>query len=257
MTDLQTAIRVQQTDCDYLLEADIDALEANYSLPVVYEALTVFLDAWRAPETYVYYDPKTASWLASPEAYTAYTSVKQKQSVYFRALLNALGTKLSGPLYGSFGPTLACLDSVYKMESALTQAAEDIMSHKLQLIYGMFHTDGCWEVELKNIQEAVNAYGIPITLFTMTLWTQQLNYDYARSTRQNMTPGHPYKLGSSIKAACFDETTQSHVQVPSLKGNMFLLESFFKTDLAQGSYRIEELLCFAAQYMAIEWLTSD
>lgn len=142
----------------------------------------------------------------------------------FRTISQFYFDSLSGPLYVYADRVQEVVSSIYEKEKYFQQIEEPKVP-KITYKFSVNPENNLEKVlEVKNINDLISNFGKAVTLESLILFKDHVNYEYQI---QNKTTQKPYGISTKVFSACFDEETNSHPHLKKLEGKDYILDSLF------------------------------
>ena len=153
------------------------------------------------------------------------------ESENFKKLSKVYFDEMSGPLYVYGNRVLEVVSKVYEVEPL-------VLNVKFKN-FSITHTlkneeDSSFDKVLmvKNTQDMIERFGKAITLHTLSLYKDHLNFEYQRVNKVNKIP---YGLSVDIKRKCFNTTKNTHEFLEKLSGKNYILDDMFDSHMKKMS----------------------
>lgn len=174
---------------------------------------------------FVEFDEKTQEFINKNKE--LYTTESEKESKNFKKLSDLYFDYMDGPLYVYGERVLEMVSKVYEIEPLVFNI--DIKVPKIT--YTLMNNENHYfekVLNVKNTQDLIEIFGKAITLQTLVLFKDHLNYDYQI---KNKVKKNPYGISNNIKAECFNNEKGIHEFLESFKGKNYILEQAFNDQM--------------------------
>lgn len=191
-------------------------------LKVVMKSLELLENSNRRNGFFVEFDKKTQSFIdKNKELYEQEVKQEGKEfknfsDVYFKALV--------GPLYVYGSRVLEIVNSVYEKEVFFNEIKEQSIPKVLYTLKKEENSNSDKVLVVKNLEELIEKFGKAITLNSLVLFKDHLNYEFQI---QNDTDKAPYGISSQILVGCFNEEKGVHEVLETFNGRDYILEQLF------------------------------
>lgn len=204
-----------------ILNFNVEELE-KLPLKVALKTLEIIEKNNKMTGYFLEFDKKTQEFIDKNKK--EYKEAVQKENENFKRLSKVYFDEMSGPLYVYANRVLEYVSKVYEVE---TLVQSNPLPTVPKIVYTLKHEENSqFEKVLfvKNTDDLIKQFGKAITLHSMILFKDHLNFDYQM---KNKVAKQPYCISSEIKVACFNEEKNSHEYLDNFKGEYYFMEQMF------------------------------
>jgi hypothetical protein len=171
---------------------------------------------------FIEFDKKTEEFITKNKE--QYKEEIKNENENFKRLSHVYFDELSGPLYVYANRVLEYVEKIYEVEPLVSP--EELPTVP-KINYTLKKEEGS-EYEkvlmVKNVDELVNKFGKAITLHTLVLFKEHLNFEYQM---KNKVAKQPYCISTEIKISCFNEEENTHEYLENFKGSYYFMQQMF------------------------------
>lgn len=209
-----------------ILEFELKELE-NLPIKVAMKTLEILEDNNRMIGYFVEFSPEIQSFIDKNKE--VYKKDCDKECENFKKLSKVYFDYMKGPLYVYGERVLENVIKVYEIEPLVFDI--DVKIRVPKIIYTLENEeDSVFDkvLKVKNLEELIEKFGKAITLHTLILFKDHLNYEYQLTNKVAKTP---YGISKNIKIECFNKDKQSHELLEVLTGKNYVLEQHFDSHM--------------------------
>lgn len=225
---------IKQNKDTTILQFEVNELKV-LPLKVAMKILEIIERNNQGTGMFIEFNPETQQFIEQNK--NAYKEEVQKESENFKKLSNTYFNGITGPLFVYGDRVLEIVSQVYEIEPLVFDVKIKVpkIIHKLNK-----EEDSHFEkvLSVKNTQELIERFGRAITLHTLILLKDNLNYEFQVINKSSKTP---YGISKNIKSLCFNEEKGSHDFLEKLTVGNYILENMFDNQMKYIS-RPEEIL---------------
>lgn len=224
---MEIKARLKEKKDSILLEFDVAQLE-SMPLKVAMKTLELMENNNKLEGMYLEFDAKTQNFIDSNKE--KYEEELKKEEKSFKALSEVYFNSLKGPLYAYSDKLYEYISNIYEKEHYFVNIKEQKIP---KIVYKLeFEQDANCEkcMQVKNLKELIKEFGAAVTLHSMILFVDSLNYAYQKENNFK-TSKKPFGLSRSILRETFNKETNNHPKLDSFDGKDYFLESFFNGEI--------------------------
>lgn len=211
---------IKQNKDTTILQFNVNELKV-LPLKVAMKTLEIIERNNQGTGLFIEFNPETQEFIDQNRI--TYKKEVQQESENFKKLSNIYFNEMTGPLFIYGERVLEIVSQVYAIEPLVF----DVKVRVPKIIHTLTNEEES-NVEkvliVKNTQELIEKFGRAITLHTLILFKEHLNYEYQVI---NKSSKKPYGISKNIKSLFFNKEKGSHDFLEKLTGKNYLLESMF------------------------------